>query len=121
MRNSLLIFLFLITFCKAFAIPDYFTEKADQIPNICQSCFADIIQWGGRPHCAPAAVSNSLVWLSKNGFESLQPFHSDDSQKDQARLVDLLGQTMKTTENAGTSPFKVLSGLKEYLESKKAL
>jgi hypothetical protein len=110
------IFIVLLISNWAHALPDSFTEKADQISNICQSCFPEIIQWGGKPHCAPAAVSNSLVWLSHNGFETLQPFHSQDAQRDQARLVDLLGRTMETTQNGGTTPFKVLSGLKTYLD-----
>jgi hypothetical protein len=114
---ALLILIFVFSF-KAFALPDYFVDKVDQIPNICQSCFPEVIQWGGKPHCAPAAVSNSLIWLSRNGFESLQPFQSQDLQKDQARLVNLLGQTMGTTQSSGTSPSKVLSGLKKYLEEK---
>jgi hypothetical protein len=104
---------------KAFAGPVFFTEKADQVPNICQSCFPDIIKWGGKPHCAPAAVSNSLAWLSKNGFPSLQPFQGGEQSADQARLVNKLGEVMGTSENGGTSPKQVLSGLKSFLTEKK--
>ncbi len=103
----------------AFAIPPFFTEKADAIPNICQTCFPQIIKWGGKPHCAPAAVSNSLVWLSKNGFPSLHPFQDQDQNIGQARLVELLGEVMGTSETGGTSPIKVLNGLRIYLENKK--
>jgi hypothetical protein len=118
MKPAVMIFIGLAISRGAFALPQYFTEKVDQVPNICQSCFPELIQWGGKPHCAPAAVSNSLVWLSQNGFEALQPFHTGDLQKDQAQLVNLLGQTMETTQNAGTSPFKILTGLKKYLDFK---
>jgi len=60
---------------------------------------------GGKTHCVPAAVSNSLVWLANNGFPSLQPFHDDDPQVAQARLVNMLGDVMGTSEHSGTSPF----------------
>jgi hypothetical protein len=109
----------LILSVSAFAAPAYFTEKADTVPNICQSCFPKIIQWEGKPHCAPAAVSNSLVWLSQNGYPELQPFHGDDILTDQAKLVNTLGEVMNTTKNGGTSPRKVLSGLKKYFEQNK--
>lgn len=116
MRILFLLFIFPI---KLFAMPAYSTDKAEEIPNVCQSCFPKIIKWGGKPHCAPAAVSNSLFWLSKNGFPALQPFHSNDALLDHAKLVDLLGTKMDTTENAGTTPMKVLTGLKKYLDEKK--
>lgn len=102
----------------AFSSPAYFTEKADAIPNICQSCFPKVIQWQGKPHCAPAAVSNSLIWLSENGYPQLQPFRDGDALQNQAKLVNSLGEVMDTTEN-GTSPRKVMSGLKKYFEQKK--
>src|SRR6478609_4203736 len=102
------IFLLLFFFStKLFALPPYYVDKADSIPNICQSCFPKIVKWGGKPHCAPAAVSNSLYWLSKNGFPNLQPFQTSEPLTDQAKLVDLLGTEMNTTENGGTTPIKV--------------
>lgn len=103
----------------AFSSPGYLTEKMDAIPNICQSCYPKIIQWAGKPHCAPAAVSNSLVWLANNGYPDLQPFNSGDEQVNHAKLVNQLGEIMDTTKNGGTSPKKVLTGLKKYLEQKK--
>lgn len=116
MKNWIILLFFSL---KSFAIPPYFTEKADQVPNVCQSCYSETVKWGGKPHCAPAAVSNSLVWLSKNGFSSLQPFNSENQNMDQAKLVNALGDVMETTENGGTSPKKVLAGLKKFLEQKK--
>src|SRR5437868_419335 len=100
----------------AFAIPAYFDQSASEVPSICQSCYPKIVQWGGKPYCAPAAVSNSLVWLSRNGYPSLQPFHDEDPLQAQARLMNRLGQIMGTSENGGTSPKQVLAGLKLYLE-----
>lgn len=99
-------------------LPSSYTEKAESIPNICESCFPAIVKWGGKPHCAPAAVSNSLVWLSKNGFPSLQPFHDGNEEENQARLVNLLGEVMGTSEHGGTSSYNVLLGLKSYLAEK---
>ncbi len=104
---------------NALALPEFFIDKSNDVPNICQSCFPEIIKWGGHPHCAPAAISNSLVWLSKNGFPSLQPFQTGDPQKDQARLVNVLGDIMGTKESAGTSPQKALAGLRTFLQDKK--
>lgn len=101
-----------------FGLPPSYTEKVDSIPNVCESCFPAIVKWGGKTHCAPAAVSNSLVWLSKNGFPSLQPFHDGNEDEDQARLVNLLGEIMGTSEYGGTSPYNVFLGLKSYLAEK---
>ena len=110
---------FILTSVAAFSAPAYFTDKVDSTPNICQSCFPEIVRWKGKPHCAPAAVSNSMVWLAHNGFPELQPFSSTDTMSDHAKLVDKLGEVMNTTETAGTSPTKVFSGLKKYFEDKK--
>lgn len=100
------------------AKPVSFVEKADEISNICQSCYPKIVRWGGKPHCAPAAFSNSLVWLSTHGYPALQPYHDSAAEVAQARLVDHLGEVMGTSEKAGTSPSKALAGLKRYMEMK---
>ena len=103
---------------QGLAVPEYFTEKANSTPSICESCFPSIVKWGGKTFCAPAAVSNSLVWLANNGFPSLQPFHDDNPQVAQARLVNMLGDVMGTSEHSGTSPFSVFSGLKQFLDDR---
>src|SRR3989344_1969272 len=110
--------LLLLLSANAFALPAHFTEKADAVPNICQSCFSKIVKWGGNPHCAPAAISNSLAWLAKNGIPALQPFQGADPDADQARLMAELGKYMGTSEHGGTSPHQVFLGLKKFLEEK---
>ena len=47
------------------------------------------------------------------------PFQDQDQNIGQARLVELLGEVMGTSETGGTSPIKVLNGLRIYLENKK--
>ncbi len=114
---KVVLFNFLIS-QAVFALPAFFVEKVENTPNICQSCFPSLIKWGGAPHCAPAAVSNSLVWLSKNGYPALQPFSESDPIRAQAKLVNELGDIMGTTSEEGTSPKQVLMGLSSYLLQK---
>lgn len=103
---------------NVYATVDFDVEKISEIPNICQTCYPKLVRWGGEPHCAPASVSNSIFWLSKNGFPNLLPFVDLDQNVAQAKLLNLLGDTMGTTDTEGTSPYKVMNGLKKYLDSK---
>jgi len=53
--------------------PGIYTEKINSIPDMTQTDPAAKLPNGGRSHCGPVAVSNSLMWLAGNGFENLSP------------------------------------------------
>lgn len=90
----------------------------------------------GKNYCAPVAVSNSLVWLSRHGFEGLLPGAEDTKQpnalnasaeaKDQIlaerqiALVKTLSSPayMNTRADEGTEVSDVLRGLKKYILQK---
>jgi hypothetical protein len=52
----------------SFDLPDSYLIKVDTTPDLRQSLAAAHLPYGGDPYCGPVAVSNSLVWLSRNGF-----------------------------------------------------
>lgn len=118
--NSIVLWSFFILFSEnLWALPDSNTQNVNKIPNICQTCFPKLIDWGGKPHCAPAAISNSLVWLASLGLSELQPFQGKDHNLSQAQLVQKLGLMMETDSESGTSPYRALNGLKKYLDERK--
>ena len=109
----------LLAVTPSWALPEYFLDKVDAVPQICQSCMPKEIKWGGRPHCAAAAIAESLLWLAENGYPSVQPFQSGDVAVDRIHLVAALGEWMGTTATEGTSPRQALSGLRDFLSKQK--
>lgn len=97
-----------------------FIEKIWTIPDYTQTDPA----YGGLPgsgmeYCAPVSVSNSLMWLSDNGFPNLTP-RSNDRKRDQFEVARLLGSptymdTKLTDERRGTGPNGLCRGLKRYI------
>lgn len=74
---------------------------------------------GGTQYCAPVSVSNSLMWLSDNGFPNLIP-QSGDRQRDQFDVAYLLGSSvyMNTSLISGTGANNLCIGLKQYILDK---
>src|SRR5947208_16561534 len=71
----------------------------------------------GRMHCAPTAVSDGLIYLTKaNGMKRLVP---GTGHKDQITLIQELAEEFGTDPSiGGTNPDKILTGLQSYVESK---
>lgn len=71
----------------------------------------------GRMHCAPSAVADGLIYLSKAyGFTGLVAGTSHD---DQIALVKELADDFETDPGiGGTNPDRILTGLLSYAESK---
>lgn len=74
---------------------------------------------GGRMYCGPVAVSNSLMWLDDNGYDSLAP-NTNDSRKDQFDLICLLGSSdyMNTSLMNGTGVNSLLNGVDRFIQDK---
>jgi hypothetical protein len=83
------------------------TEREAKLPN------------GGRSHCGPVSVSNSLMWLAENGFENLSP-RLKDRRKAHFEVARSLGskEYMNTNLKTGTGAGGVLEGLGRYIKDK---
>src|SRR3989440_5896404 len=71
----------------------------------------------GRMHCAPTAVSDGLIYLTRAyGMKNLVPGTGHD---DQIKLIKELAEEFGTDPSiGGTNPDKILTGLQSYAESK---
>src|SRR6266853_2055708 len=71
----------------------------------------------GRMHCAPTAVSDGLIYLTKAyGMKRLVP---GTGHKDQISLIQQLAEEFGTDPSiGGTNPDKILTGLQSYMSSK---
>lgn len=88
--------------------------RARETPDISQT--HPELPNGGTDYCAPAAVSNSLVWLAANGFGTLLPGDGDVDRR-QLALMKLLGSKpyFATKPADGTGPAELLTGLERFL------
>ncbi len=93
---------------KIYAIPDY-TQTDPSYGGFPE---------GGVNYCAPASVSNSLMWLANNGFDKLAP-NTIDRKKDQFDVILNLGTNyMNTDPFDGTNVYSVLTGVRNYFSDK---
>ncbi len=71
----------------------------------------------GRMHCAPTAISDGLIYLTRAfGMKDLVP---GTGHKDQIQLIQELAEEFGTDPSiGGTSPDKVMTGLRNYVKSK---
>ncbi len=99
--------------------PGMYTEKINSIPDMTQTDPAAKLPNGGRSHCGPVAVSNSLMWLAGNGFENLSP-NLQEPMKAHFEIARSLGSRkyMNTNLKTGTGAGSVLEGLGRYIEAK---
>lgn len=86
------------------ASPTAYLEKVETTPDLTQT---------SPTHCGPFAVSNSLVWLARRGFDRL-------AGGEQEALAFLLGsrEFMRTSPKQGTEVDRLLKGTKRYILSR---
>ncbi len=72
---------------------------------------------GGEGYCVPVSISNSLMWLSNNGFPNLAS-HSRDRKKDQHDIAYLLGSYNYMNTSTTTTLNNLCRGLKRYILEK---
>ncbi len=92
------------------------SDKITDIPNLCQTDPEGEFAGDGSQFCAPVAISNSLMWLAKNGYPALDPTGNGDKAA-QLKMVRTLASAdyLDTDTGKGTNPKKVLLGLTAYL------
>lgn len=98
-------------------LPLVYLEKVKSCPDFCQTDqrFGEM-PGGGVQLCAPAAVSNALVWLDGHGFPELLEAEKP-AAREQADLIRVLssGEYMQTDED-GTTPKQLMLGLEKYVQ-----
>jgi hypothetical protein len=101
-------------------IPPVYLEKLDKIPDLMQSLPEAGLPGKGAAYCGPVAISNSVVWMQKNGFEKIADFENW-SPRNQGALALLLSRSkyMGTTESEGTGARGIMTGLSRYLTDRK--
>ncbi len=111
----------LILSCFAFASSDFPSvcmEKAELIPDYCQTDPEGHFVNDGASFCGPASVSNSLMYLAQHGFQDLSP-PADSLKESQTEMIRLLAtKEYMDTHDSGTSPIKMIRGIKKYINEK---
>ena len=114
----LLICLFVIPAYAASSLPpESYTEKVETLPDLTQKLERFGFKVEDSYYCAPVAVSNGLIWLSKNGYPNLARGYKD-SENQQAHYAVILGgkQYMNTRrDRGGTSVVDIMRGLYKYV------
>ena len=93
------------------------TGRLDSTPDMMQSLPEAKLPLHGYTYCGPVAVSNSIIWLSKNGYPALAPAHSEKPSV-QGVLTLQLARYFRTTGGNGTSPTMLLNGIDKYVRDK---
>jgi hypothetical protein len=92
-------------------------SRPDETPHFWQLDPRGGFENGGRDYCCPVAISNSLVYLARQGFPSLAP--GENGKQAQIDLINTLASKdyFGTDPAIGTGPGDVLVGLKKYVEN----
>jgi hypothetical protein len=103
--------------------PDYgaqqqYTQKVADTPDYMQTdpAFGGF-PWKGRMYCAPASVSNALMWLAEHGYPKLAP-DTGDRKKDQHQVILELGRLMNANPRKGAGPRRLTKGIEDYVTAK---
>lgn len=94
-----------------------FTKRINSIPDFLQTDTSAEFPLKGEMFCAPVSVSNSFVWLSKNGFEKLMDC-TGENKKNQIEMIKILSSKnyMNTSIKMGTGTPGLMEGIKKYLK-----
>ncbi|MFP4477414.1 MAG: hypothetical protein ACLFOY_17760 [Desulfatibacillaceae bacterium] len=116
-KTVLVLFLLVFGAANAQAFPPSYVEKIRAIPDMTQTEPRYHLPGGGKQYCAPVAVSNSFMLLSRQGYVNLVPDSADPGHA-QALVAGLLGSKryMNTNLKNGTGPTRVLRGVSRFLE-----
>jgi hypothetical protein len=96
-------------------LPAFYIRKLEDMPDLLQSNAR--LPGNGSTYCGPVSASNSLVWLSRNGYKALMPGVGDDSQ---LRVAGVLGSEayMNASLKNGTDVRRFIKGIRKYIEDK---
>ena len=106
--------LFLVS-CDLLAQAAAYRAKASAIPDFLQTDREAGFAKSGSQFCAPAAVSNSLMWLADHGYPNLRL--SGNARTAQIAMIRKLSgpRFMKTSPSIGTAVAQVLAGVAAYV------
>ena len=106
-------------------IPSHLTIPRENIksgmPNISQADQRnELLKSNPVSHCAPVAVSNTLMYLARVYFKShptqlVESSSGELGDESQFRLIEELSKHMKTSSTEGTTPQELMDGLEKYL------
>ena len=101
-------------------LPVLADSRIDSTPDLAQNDPAAGLPYGGAPYCGPVAVSNALIWLSKEGYPKLFQGGGDGklTARSQGRMVARLALYMNTTRSMGTTVNGFLKGVERYVQSR---
>ncbi len=93
-------------------------SKADSIPDFKQNEKRFDFPDRGKDYCAPVAVLDSFVWLSKNGYPELLLQDKTSGKEAAAEIATCkkIAELMLTKTGPGTTTEQFLEGLSSYLE-----
>lgn len=99
--------------------PAVYIEKLDSTPDLTQTDPNGRLPNGGKAHCGPVAVANSLAWLADKGFDNLAPGlpRREEAQFEIARLLGTK-KYMNTNLKTGTGAGGLLEGVSRYIKDK---
>lgn len=90
-------------------------RKAEETPCFWQQDETAGFVDGGSNYCAPTAISNGLIYLTQaRGLKGLVPGPEHDQQ---IALIEKLAREMDTDPKNGTSPDKIITGLRHYVQA----
>ena len=100
-------------------IPSYYVEKVSSTPDLTQTEHDARLPGKGKHYCVPVAVSNSFMWLAKNGYPRLAP-KGRNALEVQAKIAGLLGSKkyMGSNPEEGTSMRGLLVGVQRYIRDR---
>ncbi|HMP53609.1 MAG TPA: hypothetical protein PKD05_18820 [Candidatus Melainabacteria bacterium] len=101
-------------------LPCQAESRMESTPDLAQNDPAAALPYGGAPYCGPVAVSNALIWLSKEGYPNLFQGKLNDklTARTQGKLVAHLALYMNTTRSMGTTVNGFLKGVERYVQSR---
>ena len=117
MRHALVLTLVVLVGVPVFGQPAESDDKADATPDFLQTDPGSGFAESGSQFCAPASVSNSLMYLADHGYGKLRP-QAKTAKEAQAQIIRTLGSSeyMNTNPSIGTSPSEVTLGVRKYLQ-----
>lgn len=100
-------------------IPSYYVKKVASTPDLTQTEHDARLPGRGKHYCVPVAVSNSFIWLVKNGYPRLAPMGRSKLEV-QAKIAGLLGSRkyMASDPEEGTSMRGLLVGVQRYIRDR---
>jgi hypothetical protein len=98
------------------SFPAVFSSRLSATPDLLQTDPEAKFPDNGAYYCGPVAVSNSLVWLGKQGFPELVPGKGSTRHK-QIELGRSLGEAMRVSkESEGTSTADLIASVRHHVE-----